>query len=109
MVESRRVGRVVHRAERPIVVASIGAAGASARGAEEASRESMAELATAARNLVADLISVPSGAGAGKVLRLGRLPVNVDVSAYYNVVKPDIGPGWTLRLKAAVLLPTSNF
>ncbi len=33
--------------------------------------------------------------------------VNVNVSAYYNAVKPDIGPEWQLRVQAAVLLPTS--
>jgi hypothetical protein len=50
---------------------------------------------------------VPFGAGGGKLVRLGRLPVNVNLSAYYNVVKPDFGPDWTLRVQAAVLLPTS--
>lgn len=52
---------------------------------------------------------VPFGAGGGKLVRLGKLPVNVNVSAYYNVVKPDYGPDWTLRVQAAVLLPTSIF
>ncbi len=50
---------------------------------------------------------VPFGIGAGKVLFLGRLPLNVQAGAYYNAVKPDVGPDWQLRLQAQVLLPTS--
>jgi hypothetical protein len=35
--------------------------------------------------------------------------VNVSASAYYNVVKPDIGPEWQLRVQAVILLPASMF
>jgi hypothetical protein len=52
---------------------------------------------------------VPFGAGAGKVLFLGGLPLNVQAGAYFNAVKPDIGPDWQLRLQAQILLPTSMF
>jgi len=31
------------------------------------------------------------------------------VSAYYNAVRPEIGPEWTLRVQLALLLPTSMF
>ena len=48
---------------------------------------------------------VPLGAGAGKVAMLGRLPVNTQVGAYVNVVKPDIGPDWQLRLQVQFFLP----
>ncbi len=48
---------------------------------------------------------VPFGAGGGKLLFLGKLPLNVQSQAYYNVVKPDVGPDWQLRLQAQVLLP----
>lgn len=48
---------------------------------------------------------VPFGAGGGKLLFLGRLPVNLQSQVYYNVVTPDIGPGWQLRLQLQVLLP----
>lgn len=48
---------------------------------------------------------VPLGAGGGKLLFLGRLPVNVQSQVYYNVVKPDIGPDWQLRAQVQVLLP----
>jgi hypothetical protein len=48
---------------------------------------------------------VPIGAGAGKLVFLGKLPVNAQAGAYYNVVKPDIGPDWQLRVQLQVLLP----
>ena len=50
---------------------------------------------------------VPFGAGAGKLAILGgKLPVNTQVGAFYNVVKPDIGPDWQFRMQVQVLLPT---
>jgi hypothetical protein len=48
---------------------------------------------------------VPFGAGFGKIFKLGKLPINGSVSAYYNAVKPDIGPDWTLRVQFTILLP----
>jgi hypothetical protein len=33
-------------------------------------------------------IGVPLGGGVGKIFHLGRLPVNTQLSAYYNVVHP---------------------
>jgi hypothetical protein len=55
--------------------------------------------------------TVPLGLGLGKLLRVGSkgVPINVNVSAYDNVVKPDAGASWTLRVQAALLLPTSVF
>ena len=49
---------------------------------------------------------VPLGAGGGKLLFMGKLPVNLQSQAYYNVVKPDMGPDWQLRFQVQVLLPT---
>ena len=43
---------------------------------------------------------VPGGSGS-----FGLLPINGNVTAYWNAVKPDIGPEWTLRVQAAILLP----
>jgi hypothetical protein len=53
--------------------------------------------------------TVPLGLGAGKVLKVGSkgLPINVNVSYYNNVVKPDNAANWTLRAMVVVLLPTS--
>lgn len=50
---------------------------------------------------------VPFGLGVGKLFRLGKLPVNGQIGAYYNVVKPDIGPKWQFRIQLQVLLPMS--
>jgi hypothetical protein len=33
--------------------------------------------------------TVPLGGGVGKIFHFGKLPVNTQISAYYNVVKPD--------------------
>ncbi len=52
---------------------------------------------------------VPLGAGVGKLFRLGKLPVNAQVGAYYNIVKPDIGPDWQVRLQVQFILPMSIF
>jgi hypothetical protein len=36
--------------------------------------------------------TVPLGGGVGKIFHLGKLPVNTQLSAYYNIVHPDNGP-----------------
>ena len=48
---------------------------------------------------------IPFGAGGGKLLFLGKLPVNLQSQAYYYVVKPDAGPDWQLRFQVQVLFP----
>jgi len=45
--------------------------------------------------------TVPVGGGIGKIFHLGKLPVNTQISAYYNVVKPDFGPNWQIRAQVA--------
>ena len=32
-------------------------------------------------------------------------PVNISAQAYYNVVTPELGPDWTLRLQMQFLFP----
>jgi hypothetical protein len=49
---------------------------------------------------------VPFGAGGGKLMFLGKLPVNVQSQVYFNAVKPDIGPDWQLRVQVQLLFPT---
>jgi hypothetical protein len=48
---------------------------------------------------------VPVGAGFGRLVFLGKLPVNSQIGAYGYAVKPDFGPDWQLRLQIQVLLP----
>jgi len=49
--------------------------------------------------------TVPLGGGVGKIFHIGRLPVNAQLSAYYNVITPDNGPDWQLRLQVQLLFP----
>ncbi|MGH8769728.1 MAG: transporter [Burkholderiales bacterium] len=49
--------------------------------------------------------TVPLGGGVGKIFRLGKLPVNGQLSAYYNVVRPDNGATWSLRVQLQFLFP----
>lgn len=48
---------------------------------------------------------VPLGAGFGKLVFVGKLPVNTQVGAYAYVVKPDFGPDWQLRVQIQTLFP----
>jgi len=48
---------------------------------------------------------VPVGAGGGKLIFLGRLPVNLQAQAYYYVVRPDFGPDWQFRFQVQFLFP----
>jgi hypothetical protein len=49
--------------------------------------------------------TVPLGGGVGKIFHLGKLPVNMQVSAYYNLLKPDFGANWQLRAQVQFLFP----
>ena len=53
-----------------------------------------------------DRWTVPIGGGVGKLFRLGKLPVNTQLSAYSNVVKPrQGGADWQLRFQVQFLFP----
>jgi hypothetical protein len=51
--------------------------------------------------------TVPLGGGIGRLIRIHKLPVNLQAQAFYNVVKPDDDPtaDWTLRLQVQFLFP----
>jgi len=50
--------------------------------------------------------TVPFGGGVGKIFRVGKMPLNGQVSAYYNVASPDLtGADWQLRLQLQLLFP----
>ena len=53
--------------------------------------------------------TIPIGMGAGKVFRLGKVPLNCSAQGYYNLDKPVTGGDWTLRLQVQVLLPKAMF
>ena len=49
--------------------------------------------------------TVPLGGGIGKIFHLGKLPVNTQLSAYYNVVRPDDAANWQVRVQAQFMFP----
>jgi hypothetical protein len=49
--------------------------------------------------------TVPVGGGVGKIFHLGKLPVNTQLSAYYNVVRPDDGANWQIRFQVQLMFP----
>jgi hypothetical protein len=49
--------------------------------------------------------TVPLGGGVGKIFHLGKLPVNTQLSAYYNVVTPDDGPNLQIRAQVQFMFP----
>jgi hypothetical protein len=49
--------------------------------------------------------TLPLGGGVGKIFHLGKLPVNTQISAYYNAVKPDFGANWQLRAQVQLMFP----
>ena len=45
-----------------------------------------------------DRWTVPVGGGVGRIFEIGHQPVNAQLSAYYNAIKPDdVGANWQLR------------
>jgi len=49
--------------------------------------------------------TVPFGGGIGKIFNIGKQPMNGQISAYYNVEKPELGPDWQLRVQLQFLFP----
>ncbi len=49
--------------------------------------------------------TVPFGGGFGKVQRIGKIPVDFQTQAFYNVVKPEFGADWQLRLMVKPMIP----
>ena len=49
--------------------------------------------------------TVPVGGGVGKIFHLGKLPVNTQLSAYYNVAHPDNGANWQVRFQVQFMFP----
>lgn len=53
-----------------------------------------------------DMWVVPVGGGLGKIQKFGKLPLNIQLAAYYNAVTPkDFGATWQLRLQVQFLFP----
>ena len=52
-----------------------------------------------------DAWTIPIGGGFGRIVRIGKLPVNVSLQGYYNIEKPDPAPDWAIRFQFAFLFP----
>jgi hypothetical protein len=52
-----------------------------------------------------DIWTVPVGGGVGKIFHLGKLPLNTQIAAYYNVVSPDNGADWQIRFQIQAMFP----
>jgi hypothetical protein len=50
-------------------------------------------------------ILLPVGGGIGKVLHLGKMPVNAEIAAYYNVMRRELDADWQLRLQLQFVFP----
>jgi hypothetical protein len=50
--------------------------------------------------------TLPVGGGVGRLFKMGNMPVNMQLGAYYNVEKPDyVGADWQLRFQIQFLFP----
>jgi len=49
--------------------------------------------------------TIPFGGGVGRVFKMGKQPVNAQVSAYKNAESPALGAEWQLRLQLQFLFP----
>jgi hypothetical protein len=49
---------------------------------------------------------VPFGGGIGRLFKIDKQPINARIRAFYNVVKPTVGPltgpTWTLRFQLSL-------
>jgi len=49
--------------------------------------------------------TVPVGGGAGKLFKIGSLPINARVEAYTNIEKPEGAPDWQVLFTFQMLFP----
>jgi hypothetical protein len=52
--------------------------------------------------------TVPVGGGFGRLFRVGGQPMNFSAQAFYNAVKPTIGPDWSVRVQLQLLFPAGS-
>jgi len=49
--------------------------------------------------------TVPIGGGIGQIFHFGKLPVNAQISGYYNLVRPEFGANWQIRAQVQLMFP----
>ena len=52
-----------------------------------------------------DRWTIPWGGGIGKIFKIGKQPMNGQISAYYNSEKPEYGADWQVRAQLQFLFP----
>ncbi|MCP4404465.1 MAG: transporter [bacterium] len=52
-----------------------------------------------------DRWTIPFGGGLGKIVKIGKLPLNCQLSAYYNVEHPEDGAEWQARAQVQLMFP----
>ncbi len=52
-----------------------------------------------------DRWTIPVGGGVGKIFHFGKLPVNTQLSGYYNVATPEDGADWQIRAQIQLMFP----
>ncbi|MFZ0712143.1 MAG: hypothetical protein WAM53_19030, partial [Terrimicrobiaceae bacterium] len=49
--------------------------------------------------------TVPLGGGFGKIIHLGKIPVNLSAQVFVNAASPEFGSDWSFRLQCQFLFP----
>jgi len=49
--------------------------------------------------------TVPFGGGVGRLVKFGKLPVDLKLAGYWNAEKPTFGPDWNLQFTVKFLFP----
>lgn len=49
--------------------------------------------------------TIPFGGGVGRLMKLGKLPVDLKLAAYWNAEKPQFGADWNLQFTLKFLFP----
>ncbi len=49
--------------------------------------------------------TIPVGGGFGKIFKIGKQPINAQISAYKNIEAPKYGADWQVRLQLQFLFP----
>lgn len=52
-----------------------------------------------------DRWTVPFGGGIGRMVKIGNVPTDLKLAAYWNAVKPDFGPDYSLQFTIKFLFP----
>ena len=55
-----------------------------------------------------DIWTAPVGGGVGQIFHVGKLPLNTQLAAYYNVVSPQDGPDWQIRFQIQAMFPKAQ-